>query len=243
MSIRAAFLSFVLISATLCSAKDPLKDLAPHYRDWPAKDVAYIISNQEKEVFLSLPSDEAREHFIDRFWEVRNPSPGAADNAAKIEHYRRIEYANQYFGHIAHIEGWRTDMGRVYITLGEPQQRQKLLGLQKITPMEVWFYQNSNPALPPYFYVIFFQRDPSDEFRLYSPYNDGPEKLITAVAGPARAESLKIIAQDAGKDVARETLSLLPDEPVDFNGGTVSLQSDVMLATIRNLANNPISQR
>ena len=109
--------------------------------------------------------------------------------------------------------------------------------------MEVWFYQNSNPALPPYFYVIFFQRDPSDEFRLYSPYNNGPEKLITAVVGPARSESLKIIAQDAGKDVARETLSLLPDEPVDFNGGTVSLQSDVMLATIRNLANNPISQR
>ena len=120
LSIRAAFFSFALISATLCAAKDPLKDLAPHYRDWLAKDVAYIISNQEKEVFLSLPSDEAREHFIDRFWEVRNPSPGAADNAAKIEHYRRIEYANQYFGHIAHIEGWRTDMGRVYITLGEP---------------------------------------------------------------------------------------------------------------------------
>jgi hypothetical protein len=35
---------------------------------------------------------------------------------------------------------------------------------------------------------------------------------------------------------------LLPDEPVDINTGEVSLQSDVMLNTIRNLANNPIAQ-
>jgi len=133
-------------------------------------------------------------------------------------------------------------MGRIYITLGEPAQRQKLLGLQKVTPMEVWFYSNANPALPPFFYIVFYQRDPMDEFRLYSPYSDGPEKLITAVAGPSRANALNILSQDAGRDVARVTLSLLPDEPVDFQSGTVSLQSDVMLATIRNLANNPISQ-
>ncbi len=134
-------------------------------------------------------------------------------------------------------------MGRVYITLGEPQQRQKLLGLQKITPMEIWFYQNANPALPPFFYVVFFQRDATSEFKLYSPYGDGPEKLITAIVAPSRAQALKTLSDDAGRDVARVSLSLLTDEPVDMNDGTVSLQSDVMLGTIRNLANNPISKR
>jgi GWxTD domain-containing protein len=242
---RTAFFGsiFLLIAASFLWAKDPVKSLAPHYREWLTKDVAYIISNQEKTAFLELPNDDTRDQFIERFWEVRNPTPGSPDNSYKIEHYRRIEYANQYFGHVSHTPGWRTDMGRVYITLGEPQQRQKLLGLQKITPMEIWFYSNANRALPPFFYVIFFQQDPSDEFKLYSPYSDGPEKLITAVAGPSRQEALQTIAQDAGKDVARETLSLMTDEPVDFSGGTVSLQSDVMLATIRNLANNPISQQ
>ncbi len=233
----------LLIAATFGAAKDQTKALAPRYREWLSKDGAYIISNQEKEAFLQLPNDETRDQFIERFWDVRNPSPGSPDNTFRSEHYRRIQYANDYFGHISHSEGWRTDMGRVYITLGEPQQRQKLLGLQKITPMEIWFYQNSNPALPPYFYVIFYQREPTDEFRIYSPYSDGPEKLITAVVGPSRSNALNIIAQDAGKDVARETLSLLPDEPVDFQGGQISLQSDVMLSTIRDLANNPISQR
>ncbi len=232
----------LLFLTALASAKDPTQALPQRYREWLNKDVVYIISRQEKSLFLSLPSDDARDKFIDRFWEVRNPSPGAPDNSYRAEHYRRIEYANDYFGHASHTEGWRTDMGRVYITLGEPQQRQKLFGLQKVTPMEIWFYSNSNPALPPFFYVIFYQREITDDFRLYSPSSDGPEKLITAQVGPTRMGALKILSDDAGRDVARETLSLIPDEPVDMQNGTVSLGSDVMLGTIKNLANNPISQ-
>lgn len=108
--------------------------------------------------------------------------------------------------------------------------------------MEIWFYSNTNPALPPFFYVIFYQRDPTDEFRIYHPYSDGPEKLITAMVGPSRQDALKTLSDDAGRDVARETLSLIPDDPVDYSSGTASLASDVMLATIRNLANNPISK-
>src|SRR5713101_6175264 len=228
---------------SLCSAKDPTKALPPRYRDWLKKDAVYIITNEEQDAFLSLTADDARDRFIERFWEIRNPTPGSPENSYKNEHYRRIEYATQYFGDAATTEGWRTDMGRIYITLGEPAQRQKLLGLQKITPMEIWFYSNANPALPPFFYVIFYRRDPTDEFRLYSPSSDGPEKLITAEVGPTRMSALKILSDGAGRDVARETLSLVPDEPVDVQTGRISLQSDVMLATIKNLANNPVSLR
>jgi GWxTD domain-containing protein len=230
----------LLALASGCFAKDLTKTLPPRYRDWLKKDAVYIITNEEKDAFLQLASDDARDRFIERFWEIRNPTPGSPDNPFKTEHYRRLEYATQYFGHLSHTEGWRTDMGRIYITLGEPAQKQKLLGLQKITPMEIWFYSNSSLALPPFFYIVFYQRDLMDEFRLYSPFSDGPEKLITAVAGPTRQNALNILSQDAGRDVARVTLSLLPDEPVDFTSGTVSLSSDVMLSTIRNLPNNPI---
>jgi len=235
------FLIFALLP-NLGWASDPTKSLPPNYRNWLNKDVVYLISNEEKKVFLELSTNEARDQFIDRFWEVRNPTPGSPDNTFKLEHYRRLEYANDYFGHASHTEGWRTDMGRVYITLGEPSQRQKLLGLQKVTPMEIWFYSNLNPALPPFFYVIFYQREITDDFRLYSPSSDGPEKLITAQVGPTRMQALQILSDDAGRDVARETLSLIPDEPVDMESGTVSLASDVMLATIKNLANNPIAK-
>lgn len=239
---RVFLVCALFLFATLAAAKDATRALDSQYREWLQKDVLYIITNQERQAFLQLNSNEARDRFIQHFWEVRNSTPGSPDNAYKIEHYRRLTYASQYFGHATHTEGWRTDMGRVYITLGEPQQRQKLLGLQKITPMEIWFYSNSDPALPPFFYVVFFQRDSVSEFKLYSPYGDGPEKLINAEVGSTRQSALKILSADAGREVARVTLSLIPDEPVDFQGGSISLQSDVMLATIRNLANNPISQ-
>ena len=72
-------------------------------------------------------------------------------------------------------------------------------------------------------------------------YSDGPEKLITAAVGSTRQNGLRILTDEAGKDVAKETLSLLPDEPVDFNGGTISLASEVMLSTILGLANHPLS--
>src|SRR5271166_4123453 len=41
-------------------------------------------------------------------------------NAFKIEHYRRIAYANERFG--SAIPGWKTDRGRIYITYGPPDQ-------------------------------------------------------------------------------------------------------------------------
>jgi GWxTD domain-containing protein len=234
------FLLAVMLSGSVSGVSR--SSLPEGYKKWLQQDVAYIITKEERKAFLDLGADADRDQFIEHFWAIRNPTPGSPDNVYRTEHYRRIAYANQFFGHISHSEGWRTDMGRMYITLGEPAQRQKLLGLQKITPMEIWFYSNANPALPPFFYVIFYQRDPTDEFRIYHPYSDGPERLITAVAGPTRQNALKILTDDAGRDVARETLSLLPDEPVDINGGTISLSSDIMLGTINDLPNNPLSK-
>lgn len=232
--------SLLLAMVSICAAKD-YKGLPQRYQDWLQKEVVYVISNEEREAFLKLTTDDAREQFIGHFWEVRNPTPGAPNNPYREEIYRRIEYANQFFGHISHTPGWMTDMGRVYITLGPPQQKQVEIGYQKLAPMEVWFYQNSmsTAALPPFFYVVFFQKDNASEFKLYSPYSDGPERLIMGVVGPTRQQALKILTEEAGREVARVSLSLLPDEPVDFDEGMVSLQSDVMLATIRNFANNP----
>jgi GWxTD domain-containing protein len=238
----AAVLALVIVGSAVAAAGANRPTLPPKYKKWLQEDAAYIITKEETKSFLDLTTDTDRDKFIEHFWDVRNPTPGSPDNSYRNEHYRRIEYANQFFGHTSHTLGSRTDMGRVYITLGEPQQRQKLLGLQKITPMEIWFYSNGNPALPPFFYVIFYQRDVMDEFRIYHPNSDGPEKLITAAAGPSRQDALTILTQDAGKDVARETLSLIPDEPVDFNSGEVSLASDVMLGTIHDLANNPLTK-
>src|SRR5437667_9700068 len=92
--------------------------------------------------------------------------------------------------------------------------------------MEIWFYSGANPALPPFFYVMFYQREGSGDYRFYSPYTDGPDKLATGVeAINSRSAALRMIRNSAGPEVARISLSLFPDEPVDETNGIGLLQS------------------
>ncbi len=234
--------AFSLLGSGLSLARPREKHASP-YRDWLERDVAYIITKEEKQAFLKLTRDQDRDRFIERFWEVRNSTPGAPTNPYKEEHYRRLQYANQHFGHESGTQGWRTDQGRVYIALGPPQQKAFYTNYRNLRPMEIWFYSSSQPALPPFFYVVFYQRETAGDFRLYSPYLDGPERLVTTMrAVNDRVRSLKVIEESAGREVARIALSLLPDEPVDLNAATASLQSDVLLSHIRNLANDPLTK-
>src|SRR5260370_11683128 len=86
---------------------------------------------------------------------------------------------------------------------------------------------------------MFYQREGGD-YRFYSPYADGPDKLVTGVeAINSRLTALRMIRNSAGPEVARVALTLLPDEPVDETTGITSLQSDILLNSIKNLANLP----
>ena len=117
------------------------------FKDWIERDVVYIITKEERDEFLKLPTDEARDKFIQQFWEIRNPDPGSATNSYKDEIYKRIAFANARFGIGSGAEGWRSDRGRTYITLGEPQQKQVFRNSGNMYPIEIWFYANVNPAL------------------------------------------------------------------------------------------------
>jgi len=86
------------------------------YRKWLTEDVAYIITDAERSAFRQLTSDEEREHFIQQFWDRRDPTPGTPENEFKEEIYRRVAYTNQHYA--AQIAGWKTDRGRIYITYG-----------------------------------------------------------------------------------------------------------------------------
>ncbi|GAH08731.1 unnamed protein product, partial [marine sediment metagenome] len=97
-----------------------IKDLPPSYRKWLEEEVVYIITPKEKEVFLQLEGDRERDMFVDAFWKVRDPEPSTPKNEFREEHYGRINYANLWFGRGTPTQGWRTDMGRIHIILGEP---------------------------------------------------------------------------------------------------------------------------
>ncbi len=230
-------LTLLLALPGLCASKD--SKLPKKYSEWLKRDVGYIISREERDTFRNLSSDEAREKFIEHFWEIRNPNPGAPTNPYREEHYKRLEYASDHFGKFR--DGWNTDMGRIYITLGEPQQKARYVAQSGVRGMEIWFYSSTHPALPPFFYIVFYEKDFGD-FRLYSPYMDGPQKLVTGIqAEQGRVQSVLQIDHILGREVARTTLSLLPGEPVNLNDANSTLLSDLMLGTIRDLANHPFT--
>jgi GWxTD domain-containing protein len=215
------------------------KNLPKMYREWLDRDVAYSITKEERDTFLRLTTDDARDKFIERFWEIRNPDPGSPSNSYKDDIYQRIAYADANFGTGSGGEGWRTARGQTYITLGPPQQKEKHYGAGNLRPLEIWFYSNTAPPLPPFFYVMFYQQDNIGDFRFYSPYFNGPTELVTGVqAVNDNTAALKMIRDSVGPQVARVAQTLLPDESIDQQG-RISLQSDIMLSQLKSLANQP----
>jgi GWxTD domain-containing protein len=204
------------------------------------EEVNYLITNQEKTTFLALTTNQDRDHFIESFWAIRNPDPNSPTNTFREEHYRRLEYANSHFGTIVAQDGWSTERGMVYITLGAPQQKRSYLNARELKPMETWFYQDPASALAPYFSVVFFRKSAAEDFKIYSPYQDGPDALIDSTnAINDRAAALKIIKTDLGDEVANLTVSIFPNEPVDNTNGTPTMESDSLLNKIRNYRNLP----
>jgi GWxTD domain-containing protein len=214
--------------------------LPAKYAAWINQEVPYIITNGERDAFLALKADADREEFIQKFWEIRNPDPNSPTNEFRDEYYRRLAYANDQFGTPGRHDGWRTDRGMVYITLGPPQQLTPYRSSQYLTPLEIWFYQSPSPnhALPPFFYVVFYQRSLNEDYKLYSPFLDKPERLVQSTnAVNDEAMALKIIKEDLGAEVARISLTLLPNEPANLD--TPSLESETLLNRIRNYRNLP----
>lgn len=110
------------------------------YLKWLNEDVVYIIEPSEREAYLRLQSDDERSHFIEQFWQRRDPTPATSNNEFKEEHYRRITYANDRF-RAASMAGWKTDRGRIYVVYGPPGEIESHpSGRDGGPPFELWLY-------------------------------------------------------------------------------------------------------
>lgn len=154
----AAALGLVLVwlGASCASARLP-KDMDPESKDFISK-VRYIITGEERKAFLALPAGD-RKAFIEDFWARRDPNPATPVNEYKEEFYRRIAVANRLFSG-GGSPGWLQDRGRVYVTLGPPDNR--ITYPRGVTfygvPTEIWLYG---------FFPIYFIDDRwVDDYRL-----------------------------------------------------------------------------
>jgi len=190
------------------------KDLPLEHRKWLEEDVTFIITPKEKDVFLRLESDRDRNIFIGAFWKQRDPDPTTEENEFRKEHYRRIQYANQFFGKDSPGPGWQSAQGRIYIILGEPKSVEKFENLYDIKPTIIWFFSDMvDLGLPNSFNVVFFKRENQGEYRIYSPLNDGPQSLLVHYMGDMTSHSAAFYElMDKEPAIAGVSLSLIPGE-------------------------------
>ncbi len=129
-----------------------------------AENVVYYIMNDQDRKTLKLLDFEGKKKFFDRFWKERDPSPGTKTNENLIEYYKRYAEANQRFS-TPNRQGWKTDMGRVYIIYGSPAQIEKRDFETRSKPYQRWYYYQLKDQ-PTQTEFIFADKDGSGIYQL-----------------------------------------------------------------------------
>jgi GWxTD domain-containing protein len=136
-ALGALLLVFGLTAFTSCRTYNIERKLAPAHSDFLSK-VGYIITRQERKIFLELP-DAEKDGFIEDFWKRRDPDTDTEPNEYKLEYEARVERTKALFQGEGR-PGWLTDRGRIYILFGPPSERLTYPMDVSGFCREVWYY-------------------------------------------------------------------------------------------------------
>jgi len=106
------------------------------------RQLRYIATQAEIDSMLAKPTDAERRAAFEQFWQEHDPTPGTLRNEAFEEYFARVEYANRNFR--SYAEGWLTDMGMVYIVLGEPSSVERRVNPYDNRSLVIWTYARLN---------------------------------------------------------------------------------------------------
>jgi GWxTD domain-containing protein len=140
-------------------------------------EVHFLISSRERAEFAVLARDEDRESFIERFWVLRDPTPGTLRNEAREAHERRLSESDLLF-RMGALRGRHSERGRVHQLLGPPRFRESF-DASPLVPLELWHYTGvASSFLPESFYLIFFRPPGDARYLLFRPPTDGIGALL-----------------------------------------------------------------
>jgi GWxTD domain-containing protein len=137
--------------------------LVDHFDDL-ADYLRFIAGDKEIEELREAPAGE-RIRLWREFWERRDPLPSTPANEGLAEFFDRLRYVNRHF--TTHIErGWKTDRGRVYMTLGPPDERLFRERSSAFGSWEIWIYDRSTGFRTT---LYFEDRGFTGDYRLVNP--------------------------------------------------------------------------
>lgn len=174
-------------SGMSASAFDEVFKLNEEQLNYYLHTLYYISTNTERDFANALKTQDEKKNFFFNFWENRKGNSGNPIKAW-TEYKARVDYANQHFK-ASHLEGWRTDRGRVLLTYGSPNDIERNPSSNSKHPYDVWRYNkiktqsnvrfifyNPNEATAEYVMIHSDLRgelnNPRWEFNLYRTAND-----------------------------------------------------------------------
>ena len=123
--------------------------------------IRYEATEQEMEILEEIDGSEQRITAWNCFWKMRDPVPTTTTNEAMQEYFRKVQIANQEWKS-ALRPGYLSDRGRVYITLGAPDDVAERPVPAGSAPFEVWTYHRHN------FQILFVDRIGFNNYQLES---------------------------------------------------------------------------
>ena len=123
----------------------------------------YVLDKDHLDEMKDAPENLKREVF-QQFWKQKDPTRGTERNELMEEYFGRVAYANKSFSH--YIEGWRSDMGMVYIIFGPPSNVERHPFDIGEKPYEIWTYYQQNREF------VFFDQSGFGDYRLQTPIWD-----------------------------------------------------------------------
>jgi GWxTD domain-containing protein len=137
--------------------------------DQAIEQLKYIARDDEASKFKDTKTPEEKMAAFMEFWKKRDPNPSTPRNEKMEEYYARVDYANKHFKH--YLEGWRTDMGMVFIMFGPPNNVERHPFEVDTKPYEIWSYYDINYSF------VFVDLTGFGDYRLETPIWDAWNRL------------------------------------------------------------------
>jgi GWxTD domain-containing protein len=129
--------------------------------DQAINELVYIASHDELKYIQNAPNRAEKIKRFAEYWKKKDPDLNDEENQAFDEYYNRVAYANDHFSQ--YMEGWKTDMGMVYIVLGKPDNVEHHPFDPDSKPYEIWEYYDLNQSF------VFMDYTGFGDYRLMNP--------------------------------------------------------------------------
>lgn len=134
------------------------RSMFDEYFDDTLELIGYIAEDEDVERLRNISPDERMNEW-NRYWKSKDPTTTTDLNEELSEFLRRVRFTLENFG--THGPGWKSDMGRIYIKYGPPDNSVDRDGRTLGSKLKIWYYYSKG--------IAFIFEDPmgSGQYVLY----------------------------------------------------------------------------